>query len=282
MPAALAVAAVAGSVYTANKQSKAAKSAAQAQTQAAGDANRLQYDMFQQSRQDNEPFRQNALTAQNEYMALLGLAPVQAPQQGQQGQPQGQQAFGQQGRSFNAKYGPSMFDEPVNGMFNFTAQTGGNTPATQAPAMTPEQAQQAAFERFRNTPGYQFGLDTGRKQLESSAAARGGLYSGAALKALQQYGNDYADQQGYTPYMNRLASLAGMGQTVNNQNAQLGMNYANQAGANMMNAGNARASGIQGSSDAWSNGIGNVVGIGSWLAGQSGSGGTNAYGWRGF
>ena len=140
----------------------------------------------------------------------------------------------------------------------------------------------SAFERFRNTPGYQFGLDTGRKQLESSAAARGGLYSGAALKALQQYGNDYADQQGYTPYMNRLASLAGMGQTVNNQNAQLGMNYANQAGANMMNAGNARASGIQGSADAWSNGIGNVVGIGSWLAGQSGSGGTNAYGWRGF
>lgn len=291
MPAALAVAAVAGSVYAANKQSKAAKSAAQAQTQAAGDANKLQWQMYQQQRQDNEPFRQNALTAQQEYMALLGLAPPPAaamqPQQQQQGY-YGQPAYNSRLRASEGKYGPSIFDGeysrvgpggmPVTG----GVQTGGNLPATQAPAKTPEQLQQEAFARFRSTPGYQFGLDTGRLQLESSAAARGGLYSGAALKALQQYGNDYADQQGYTPYMNRLASLAGMGQTANAQNAQMGMNYANQAGANLVNAGNARASGLQNSANAWSNGIGNVVGIGSWLAGQSGSGGTNAYGWRGF
>jgi len=35
-------------------------------------------------------------------------------------------------------------------------------------------------------------------------------------KALAKFGNDYADQQGYTPYMNRLASLANMSQVSTN------------------------------------------------------------------
>ena len=47
---------------------------------------------------------------------------------------------------------------------------------------------------WRSTPGYQFNLDEGRNQLESSAAARGSLYSGAALKDLTKYGQNYADR----------------------------------------------------------------------------------------
>ena len=313
MPAAVAVAGLVGTVYAANKQSKAAKSAAQAQTQAAGDANKLQWQMFQQARQDNEPFRQNALAAQQEYMALMGLGSPQTP--GAQTTPQGTQGVNSQGAYTLGPYannpfekfagggsgsfdgstmGPLMarntriFDPVDRGM----AERGGiprlgQQPPQQAaapatPAQTPQQLQQSAFDRFRNTPGYQFGLQTGFDQVQASAAARGGLFSGATMKALQKFGNDYADQQGYTPYMNRLASLAGMGQTANAQNAQMGMNYANQAGANLINAGNARASGIQNSANAWSQGIGNAVGIGGWLAGQYDGGGTNAYGWRGF
>lgn len=56
--------------------------------------------------------------------------------------------------------------------------------------------------------------------MQASAAARGGLNSGATLKALQEFGNNYADQQGYTPYMNKLASLAGMAQTSTNTTGQ--------------------------------------------------------------
>jgi len=106
---------------------------------------------------------------------------------------------------------------------------------------------------FRNTPGYQFGLDEGAKTVQASAAARGGLNSGATLKALTKFGNDYADQQGYTPYMNRLASLSGMAQTSTNTTGQLGANVANQIGQNTMAAGDARAQGIYGSANAWSN-----------------------------
>ena len=152
-----------------------------------------------------------------------------------------------------------------------------------APAQTPQQMQQSAFDRFRNTPGYQFGLDEGQKQLQSSAAARGSLYSGKTGKDLIKYGVSYSDQYGYAPYMNRLASLAGMGQTANEQNAQVGMNYANQAGANLINAGNARASGIQNSANAWSSAAGNIAGIAGWMGGQyqKPASGGGYFGWGG-
>lgn len=42
------------------------------------------------------------------------------------------------------------------------------------------------------TPGYQFQLEQGQKQLDQSAAARGGLLSGAQLQAAQQYGQKQA------------------------------------------------------------------------------------------
>lgn len=109
------------------------------------------------------------------------------------------------------------------------------------------------FAAFRNTPGYQFGLDQGTKEVQASAAARGGLNSGATLKALMKFGNDYADQQGYTPYMNRLATLFGGAQQATNQLGQAGQNYANQVGNNMQNAGQARAQGIYDSQNAWTN-----------------------------
>lgn len=90
------------------------------------------------------------------------------------------------------------------------------TPANMGVASTPGNSQQDAFAMFRNTPGYQFGLDEGAKTVQASAAARGGLNSGATLKALTKFGNDYADQQGYTPYMNRLAALSNMSQVSTN------------------------------------------------------------------
>lgn len=288
---------VVGGAIAANKSSKAAKGAANTQAQSAKDANAVQLQMYNQSRQDNEPFRQNALTAQNEYMTLLGLGSQPAYQPSVSGTPRpaggsGPQTLGAVTGAYQPTSQPTANGigrllggnphrqlDPVVGegyvppvqsaprpVQQQAAPVSAHAPA--APQLTPEQAQQAAFDRFRNTPGYQFGLDTGRLQLESSAAAHGGLYSGATLKALQRYGNDYADQHGYTPYMNRLASLAGMGQTANAQNAQLGMNYANQAGSNLLSAGNARASGLLGQAQAQSNLASNIAGIGGWLGGQ--------------
>lgn len=68
-----------------------------------------------------------------------------------------------------------------------------------------------------------------------------------------KFGNNYADQQGYTPYMNKLASLSDMAQSATNQVGAAGQNYANQVGNNLQNAGQAQAQGIYGQANAWSN-----------------------------
>ena len=44
-------------------------------------------------------------------------------------------------------------------------------------------------------PGYAFRMSEGMKALERSAAARGGLLSGATLKGTQRYGQDLASQE---------------------------------------------------------------------------------------
>lgn len=63
------------------------------------------------------------------------------------------------------------------------------------------------------TPGYQFQVEQGRKSLESSAAARGGLLSGRALQESQQIGQGLA-QGGYRNYLSDLFKMAGYGPQV--------------------------------------------------------------------
>jgi hypothetical protein len=65
-------------------------------------------------------------------------------------------------------------------------------------------ADQASItEALRNTPGYQFNLEQGTQALDRSAAARGGLFSGAAAKQLQEYGQGLADNT----YQSAIANL---------------------------------------------------------------------------
>lgn len=89
-------------------------------------------------------------------------------------------------------------------------------------------------------PGYQFGLQQGIGNIEGTAAARGGLYSGAALRELTRYGGDYATGRYGEAFnrqqalegnrWNRLAGLAGVGQTATQQSAAAGRHYADRFG----------------------------------------------------
>lgn len=117
-------------------------------------------------------------------------------------------------------------------------------------------------DQFQADPGYAFRLSEGMKGLERSAAARGGLLSGATLKGIQRYGQDMASQE-YTNAFNRyqaerqarlgpLQSLAGVGQTATQQIGQAGQNYAANAGEAMMSGAAARASGYMGGANALS------------------------------
>lgn len=92
-------------------------------------------------------------------------------------------------------------------------------------------------------PGYAFRLSEGLKGLERSAAARGGLMSGATGKALTRYGQEAASQEYTNAYnravteynalrqreaeeYNRLAGIANVGGTTAQQLTGLGQTYA--------------------------------------------------------
>ena len=152
-------------------------------------------------------------------------------------------------------------------------------------------------------PGYAFRLAEGQKALERSAAARGGLISGGALKAAQRYGqergsqefqNAYnraltgynANRQALTDVYNRLAGVSGTGQTTAQQIGQAGQttaanlgNLASATGASSANAllaqGNARASAYGGYGQAIGQGLQGLYNNWGSISNMFGSSGLN-------
>lgn len=72
-------------------------------------------------------------------------------------------------------------------------------------------SQEERLALFQESPGYQFRLEQGQQALERSQAAKGGLLSGRAVLEAQRFGQGEASAE-YGNYINRLQSLAGMGQ----------------------------------------------------------------------
>lgn len=129
--------------------------------------------------------------------------------------------------------------------------------------------QQFGMRQFQQDPGYGFRMSEGMKALERSAAARGGLMSGAAMKGIQRFGQDIASQE-YQNAFNRyqaerqarlgpLQSLAGVGQTTAQQLGQAGMQMASNVGDTQMSSAAARASGYVGSANALTQGLGTYL-----------------------
>lgn len=123
-------------------------------------------------------------------------------------------------------------------------------------------ALQGDWSGFTNSPDYQFALDQGFKNMDRSAASRGRLYSGGYGEDLTKFGQGLATQN-YGNYMNRLAGLSDTGQTTASGLGVLGANYANNAGQNMMAAGNARASGYANQANILGNTVGQLGQIGA-------------------
>lgn len=111
-------------------------------------------------------------------------------------------------------------------------------------------------------PGYQFGLQQGQQAIDRSAASRGSLYSGATLKALQRYGQDYGSTKLNESY-NRLSNLAGLGQVANQTGAGIGMNYANQVSGNQTSLGNAQGANALAGGNLWANTVNQLGALGS-------------------
>lgn len=113
---------------------------------------------------------------------------------------------------------------------------------------------------YTKTPGYDFRLQQGQDSLQAGAAARGGLYSGAAMRDLLKFGQDYGSNE-YGNYLSRLGARADTGMSA----AQMSGSASQQAAAGVGNAlgnmGNAQAAGAVGFGNALTGGIQNVAGV---------------------
>lgn len=120
---------------------------------------------------------------------------------------------------------------------------------------------------FTASPGYQFRLNEGIKAAERSAAARGVLGSGGTMKAIQRYGEGLAASE-YDTYSNRLAALAGVGQSATGSTTQAGATAASgisnaltASGNAAVNAGNARASSYANTGSAINSSVNNLASL---------------------
>lgn len=125
------------------------------------------------------------------------------------------------------------------------------------------------MDQFQADPGYAFRLSEGQKALDRSAAARGGLISGSALKAAQRYGQDMGSQE-YQNAFNRyqaerqaqlgpLQSLAGVGQTTAQSLGASGAANAAAMGNYLTGGAAASAAGQVGAANAVSSGLGTYM-----------------------
>lgn len=109
------------------------------------------------------------------------------------------------------------------------------------------------------TPGYQFGLDQGQTALDRKIAAMGGRVSGAALKATDRYATDYATTGYSAAYqrsqdrLNRLAALAGLGQTATGASAAAGLASTNAITGLQERQGDATAASTLAQGNIWGN-----------------------------
>lgn len=260
MTAALPLLMAGGSIYGANKQAKAAKNATNAQIAAANSELELQKQMYDQSRQDMQPWMQAGQGGLSALMKLAGFTPTTTRQQTGTNTIAGPiTPFDGSGSLFanaarRAREQNATIEQPVYEDVTTWNQTGNPTSALQM------------------DPGYQFRMDEGMNTLENSAAARGGLLSGNFLKNSQRFGQDYASNE-YQNAFNRLAALSDVGQAQAGNIANLGSNYASQAGQGMQRIGDARASGYAARANANTGLINNLTGLGSMAMGGGFGGG---------
>lgn len=108
------------------------------------------------------------------------------------------------------------------------------------------------FSGFHESPEYAFTRDQGLQALERGAAARGGMYSGGADADRMRFASGLASQE-YGNHWNRLAGLAGVGQSTAGSLGTMGQNMASNIGNAYGNIGNARASAYEGRAQNWAN-----------------------------
>lgn len=119
---------------------------------------------------------------------------------------------------------------------------------------------------YTESPMFRYMMEKGTDSIQGSAAARGGLFSGATLQALEDNRRELVSAD-TGDYFARLSGLTSMGLSAAGNQASAGQNFANSAGNSMMAAGNARAQGTLGAAQSWQTGISDVAGAYGYFGG---------------
>lgn len=120
----------------------------------------------------------------------------------------------------------------------------GNGPVTidnATGSVTPTASSGPDMSVFFESPDFQFNLAEGQKAIDRSAAARGGLLSGRAVKEGTRYASGLASRE-YAGFVDRLMQQAGLGNTGIGAATSAALNTGSNVSGALMNAGNARAS----------------------------------------
>jgi hypothetical protein len=235
--------------------SSGAKSAAKTQAAAADRATELQRDMYEQTRSDQMPWQTSGIQALNRMNALLGLAPVSAggsaAAPGTAGAPQM--------RDYNALRASMLpqftsFGGPT-GLPNYYDSTGGD-PRGGGGAVD-EAGLKAAIEAEMAKDQTAYNQWSGQQQ------AAGQQQPGNALSAFQaDPGYQFRLGEG-----NKAIERAGFGPAATNAIGSAGQNFANQAGANAIGAGNAIGASRIAQGNIWGNALNQ--GVATWGRGSA-------------
>lgn len=282
-----AAASIGGGLLSANAQKKAANKAADTSLQTAQMNNALAEKIYNHNQANLNPYNARGNAAGDMINALLGLNTAQAaaPTIAQSptsfaGSPLGTVSARMPVQSREPSFYPVTNDvDRIGRIYSMTGDPIGRPQQMAAPMAAPQTVApaglnpEAAFNNYLNSTGYQFRVNEGNKAINQGYAAGGMLESGAALKALQDRGQNIATDY-FKDYIGMLANQQGVGLSGASAVAGVGQNYVNTVSANNNSAGTAAANAALAKGAINSNlyaGIGNSLGnlAGSMFGGSS-------------
>jgi len=255
-------AALGGGIISGLAGSRASSKAAKAQEKAAERQLEFEKQVYADTRALFNPFYQTGLDYQNalRYELLGGDVPIFGADSANVESYTSREKIGER---YFTNDGPDKAQDVFGDVTKYRVngkEFGQDLAAAQAYADA-NQSGGYEYQGFQATPGYNFLLDQGQAAIDGSAAARGNVFSGATLKAQQEFGTGLANQT-YDTFLNRLSAGAASGQAAAGGMATAGSNFASGTGNALANMGNAQAAGYIGQANALSGAI--DTGLSAW------------------
>jgi hypothetical protein len=283
-----AAATIGGSILGASSNKKAAKKAAGIAADNTAANNALTREIYGKNTANLSPFMNNGLAASNALNGLLLGSPAAPGQPASSTPASALYGLGTPASSMGGAMPEGFYPWDQPGHYGRTAEEvwAEQNPAIQAPQMAMQPGGVTAppvnpWDQFRNSTNYQFRLNEGMGALNRNYAARGLLESGAAMKGINNYAQNFASNE-LGNYMALLSGQQNMGMAGASALAGVGQNMVNNVTANNNSgasaAANAALIGGQANGQMWggiAGALGNLAGtFGSSYGGGIGGGAT--------